>query len=75
LAKRFGPERLEAACRRALAVGSPTRESIESILKLGLDHIPMGGDPEPRDLDLVHENVRGAEYYRAESADEVVRPC
>jgi transposase len=75
LAKRFGPERLEAACRRALAVDSPTRESIESILKLGLDHIPMVGDQEPRDLDLVHENVRGAEYYRAESADGQVRPC
>jgi transposase len=75
LAKRYDAERLEAACRRALAVGSPTRESIESILKLGLDRIPMAGEHESQDLDLMHENVRGADYYRAGSSGEEVLPC
>ena len=37
LAKQFGEPRLEAACRRALAIGSPTRKSIKSILEAKLD--------------------------------------
>ena len=40
LAKHCGKERLEAACRRALAIGSPTRKSIKSILDAKLDQHP-----------------------------------
>ena len=65
LERRFGKERLEAACQRALALDSPTRHSVLSILTHGLDTQPQ---PES-DLDAaatppVHENVRGAAYYQ-----------
>ena len=35
LAKRYGKDRLESASYRALAIGSPRRHSIASILKKG----------------------------------------
>ena len=37
LGKAYGDERLEAACRRALTLGSHSYKSIESILKHRLD--------------------------------------
>lgn len=75
LAKRYGAERLEAACRRAVMIQGTSLESIGSILKLGLDRLPLVCDDEPRDLELVHENVRGADYYKSDESDEEVRPC
>lgn len=66
LAKRFGEERLEAACHRAIALGSPTRRSILSILDKGLDSQPLPeSDPPASQRSLpAHENVRGAAYYQ-----------
>jgi len=65
-AKKYGRERLNKACGRALLIGSPTRSSVESILKQGLDHIavetPHNAVQEELSLDD-HENVRGEEYY------------
>jgi len=62
LGKRFGEERLEAACRRALTLGAYSYKSIESILRQGLDRKAF---PEQQDLDLAlaHENIRGSDYY------------
>ena len=62
LTKRFGKARLEAACQRALALGSPTRRSVVSILEKGLENQPL---PEPAaDTQLLdHENIRGPAYY------------
>ena len=62
LGKRFGEERLEAACRRALTLGACSYKSIESILRQGLDRKAL---PEQQDLELsiTHENIRGADYY------------
>ena len=37
LRKRFGDERLEAACRRALAFGDPSYKTIKRILMQGLE--------------------------------------
>lgn len=63
LAKRFGHERMEAACARALAVGARSYRPVESILKHGLDRAPAL-DVEAREAaSVVHENVRGADYY------------
>jgi len=62
LAKSYGHARLEAACERALLLGAPSRTSVLSILKRGLDHLPPSGDQES-DAPLAHENVRGATYY------------
>ena len=62
LGRRYGPERLEAAAARALAVHGYSYRSVESILKTGLDQQPLplrGPDPPVRR----HENVRGPDYY------------
>jgi transposase len=64
LGKRYGEQRLEAACTRALTVRALSYRSVESILKHGLDKKPL---PErnnrPADRRL-HENVRGSGYYQ-----------
>ncbi len=62
LAKEYTPARLEAACARALAIRSPGLRSLTSILKTGLDRLPLPGTPAQSSLPL-HENVRGATYY------------
>ena len=64
LAKTYSPERLEAACARALAINACRLKSVASILKTGLDRQPL---PEPTSTQLTllpdHENIRGAGYY------------
>jgi transposase len=69
-AKQYGHERTDAACRRALQIGAPTRKSVEAILKRGLDRAPVDdGDAAPRIV--VHENVRGGEYFdKKEEGDD-----
>ena len=62
LGRRYGDERLEAACARALAVRGLSYRSVESILKAGLDGVPLPG-AEPVATIGVHANVRGAAYY------------
>jgi transposase len=64
LAKRFGPERLEAACCRALTLGSPTRRSVVSILEKGLDSQPLPESESSPTTLPAHENLRGADYYQ-----------
>ena len=63
--KKYGRERLNNACGRALLINSPTRSSVESILKQGLDQVPMErSDAVQEDLCLDnHENLRGEDYY------------
>jgi transposase len=65
-AKKYGRGRLNKACGRALLIGSPTRSSVESILKQGLDQVavetPHNAVQEELSLDH-HENVRGEDYY------------
>jgi transposase len=62
LGRRYGDERLEAAARRALAVRALSYRSLESILKAGLDALPLPG-AEPVTVIGDHANVRGAGYY------------
>ena len=62
-ARRYSQTRLEAACERALAIGSPSYRSVSSILKQGLDRHALAED-EPTQAELpLHENVRGPGYY------------
>ena len=63
LGKTYGDARLEAACHRALTIGTCNYVSIESILKNGLDHKAL---PQQITLSLpvAHENVRGPDYYQ-----------
>ena len=66
LSRRVGAERLEAACARALAAGARSYRHVDSILKHGLDRLPLRqSDPSPSlPLAPVHEHVRGRDYYR-----------
>lgn len=67
LAKQYDRVRLEAACQRAIDIGSLTRTSVKSILKNGLDRQP--GEtvaPKPCTEDdhlLEHDNIRGSNYF------------
>ena len=64
LGKRYGNDRLEAACARAHRARARSYRHVESILKNGLDRVGPGNareNPQPR-LPL-HENVRGSDYY------------
>lgn len=72
LGEGYSPERLEAACRRALGIGSPSYQSVKSILRSGLDQHPLRREPERPVLE--HDNVRGARYY-AMSIGEQGQPC
>jgi len=63
LAKRYGPERLEAACCRALAVNALSYKHVESTLKHGLDRDKLDDPTKPARPGVVHENVRGRDYY------------
>jgi len=62
LAKSYGDERLNAACARALTLGTHRYKSIESILKKGLDQQPLTPTTEPQ-LPTDHGNLRGPGYY------------
>jgi len=64
-AERYGAQRMNGACERALSVqipGGPRRKYIEAMLKKGLDREPQAKPPN-RGSALHHENVRGADYY------------
>ena len=62
LDRRYGSDRLEAACKRALAIHSLSYKSIASILEKGLDRRPLPSKPAPAPL-IQHENIRGQQYY------------
>jgi len=63
LAKRYGNERLEAAAARAVAVRARSYRHVDSILKNGLDRLPLPAADEPVAPPVSHENVRGGDYY------------
>jgi transposase len=61
LSKKYGGERVEVACGRAMAVGARSYRHVESILKHGLDRLtPTEAATQPR---LHHANIRGRSYY------------
>jgi transposase len=62
LAKTYGARRLEAACQRGNHIGARGYGSIASILKTGLDRVPIeegAHDGAP----VQHANIRGQTYY------------
>ncbi|EKD98924.1 MAG: integrase catalytic subunit [uncultured bacterium] len=62
LAREYTPERLEAACTRAVAIRSLTYRSVASILKTGLDRQQNLPGTTGGSLPL-HDNIRGAQYF------------
>ena len=64
LGKAYDPTRLEAACERALAIGSCSYKSIESILKHGLDRRPLlTPSTSAESPPIEHPHIRGPRYY------------
>jgi hypothetical protein len=62
LARQYGVEHLEAACRRGLEIAARSYGSINSILANSLDRQPLArASPEP-ELPL-DPNIRGSRYY------------
>ena len=59
LATCYDAERLDAACARALVLGTRSYSSVAAILKNAQDRKPREPD-HPR---LFHENIRGPGYY------------
>jgi len=61
LGERYGQERLEAACRRALPAGIHSYKGVKNILDAKLDQV----EPEepPTVVPSDHENIRGQTYY------------
>lgn len=64
LGKKYGPQRLELASTRALAVGARSYRHVESILSHGLDQLELAEQPEKEQPRRHHENVRGPGYYQ-----------
>lgn len=59
LAQRYDAERLDGACARALALGPRSYSSVAAILKSAREDKPA----EPEQPSLMHENIRGSDYY------------
>jgi transposase len=59
LTRRHGAERVDAACARALLLGTRSYSSVAAILKNAQDKPSRPGELPG----LVHENIRGPGYY------------
>lgn len=62
LSEQYSAQRVEAAAQRALFTNACSYKSIKSILKHGLDRVPLAssGSSSPP---LHHDNVRGGDYF------------
>lgn len=69
LTRKYGKDRLEAACHRAHHINAMKYKNIASILSKGLDNLPLedsdtdSNGEQQVELPLTHPNVRGANYY------------
>jgi transposase len=71
LTKTYGDERVNAACKRALAIGSLSYRSVASILKNDLDRKPLL-EKTPDHKPIAHTNIRGSKYYLTSKGEEDV---
>lgn len=62
LGSRYGKERLEAACRRALPAGIHSYKGVKNILDAKLDQVEV--DQPSAIVPNGHENIRGQAYYQ-----------
>ena len=63
LGKSYGDLRLEAACKRALAIGAYSYKSVDSILKNKLEQMPVTSSEALKATKESHEYVRGGDYF------------
>ena len=69
LGRRYGNIRLEAACARALVLGSYRFHTVKNILSAGQDHLPLE-PPAETNPTPTHANIRGADYYATTTTEE-----
>lgn len=63
LGDRYGKERLNKACERALGVQSIYYQTVKNILERGMDKLDLKKSEEQPELFTDHDNVRGGDYY------------
>lgn len=63
LGKRYGNDRLERACEKAVKLNIVSYKRIENMLINGKDRVPFHAEAAPRPVNR-HDNVRGASYYQ-----------
>lgn len=63
LCGKYGAQRVEAACSRALHLGAHGYKPVERLLRLGRDEMALPGQQPEERASIVHDNVRGPNYY------------
>jgi transposase len=69
LEKRFGRDRVEKAAEKSLKLGSPSYQTVLSMLKNKMESVPLSSaikpvKPADQQLDLLSgDNIRGKEHY------------
>lgn len=63
IGQKFGPERTEAACARALQFGARSYKPVERILRLGREAASADDGGADSSSPIRHDNVRGPGYY------------
>jgi transposase len=66
LGRRYGPERLEAACARAEQLRSYSYRTVHNILAAGQDRLRFEEEKQFAPTTPIHENIRGAGHYAKE---------
>lgn len=65
MGKTYGNDRLDAACRRALHIGSPSYRSVAGILQRQLDRVAIPAPTMPGPP-ITNDDVRGGDYFDKE---------
>ena len=63
IGEKYGPARTELACARAIKLGARSYKPVANILALGRESVPLLGEEDEERAAIVHENVRGPDYY------------
>lgn len=70
LGKKYGTQRLEAACERAEHLRSFSFRTVKNILASSQDRLLFEDESNDNDVTSQHDNIRGADYYAAAQEDE-----
>jgi transposase len=70
LGRRYGDDRLEAACARAERLRSYSYRTVKNILASAQDRLPLEDESVTPAPGSSHENIRGGEYYAAKEESQ-----
>lgn len=70
LGKRYGADRLEAACERADHLRAFSYTTVKNILASAQDRIAIERDGSAQETTRTHDNIRGGTYYAANKEHE-----